>query len=80
MNEFNPAGVKTDTAIGVRALCAILEIAFDRTSEGCKLASYLVVPSGLQVDLQERIIIAPYKSRVTQDSKFRLFGPGFGYL
>ena len=78
MDEFYPAGVKTYTSVRIRALCAILEIAFDRTSKGCKLASYLVVPSGLQVDLQERIIIAPYKSLVTQDSKFHLFSPGFG--
>ena len=50
--------MKTDTSIGIRALCAILEVALYRTTDSCQLAPYLMMPSGLQINLQKSIVLA----------------------
>ena len=52
MNEFGTTGVKADTAVFVRAVGSILQVAFDRASHLCQLATYLVMTSGLQIDLK----------------------------
>ena len=49
--------METNAAIGIRALCAIFEIPFYRTADSRQLATYLMMPSGLQIDFQERVVL-----------------------
>ena len=70
--------METDAAVGITAFGAVFEIAFHRASDGSQLAAYLMMPTGLQIDFQQRIVFAPHQGLVGQNSQFSLFGIGFG--
>ena len=50
--------METNAAIRIRALCAILEITFYRTADSRQLATYLMMPPCLQIDLKKSIVLA----------------------
>ena len=70
--------MKTDASVRIATLGAVLEVSFDRTTYSRQLATYLMVPSGLQINLQKRVVFALDKGLVGQDSLFGFFGTGFG--
>ena len=74
--------METNAAIGIRAFRAILEVAFYRTTDSCQLASYLVMPSCLQIDFQERVVLTFHKRLIGQHCQLSILIPplwgGFG--
>ena len=52
------ARVERDTAIGVAPLGSVLQVALYRATDSRHLAAYLVVASGLQLHLDERVSVA----------------------
>ena len=72
--------MQTYTSVGVRALGAVLQIALYRTTDRCQLTPYLMMPSGLEIDLQERIVLAANKGFVLQNRLLRVLGVRFGYI
>jgi len=70
--------MQTNAAVGVRALGAVFEIAFDGTTDRRQLTTYLVVTPCLQVDFQKGVMFAFHECFVGQDSEFGFFGTGLG--
>ena len=68
--------MKTNASIGVRALGAVFEVALHRTTDCCQLTTNLVMPTGLQVDFQQSIVLSLHKGLVGQNSEFCFFGTG----
>ena len=48
--------METNTAIRIAALGAIFEVPFDRTTDGSQLTADLMMPPGLKIDFQERVM------------------------
>ena len=50
--------METNAAIGIGAFRAILKITFYRTADSRQLATYLMMPPCLQIDLKKSIVLA----------------------
>ena len=57
VNEISAAGMKADAAVTVRTVEAIFQIAFNRATHFCQLATDLMMTAGFKVDFQKIIII-----------------------
>ena len=70
--------MQTDTAIGIGATGTVFQVALDGTTDRCKLAAYLVVTSGLEIDFQEAVVLATHEGAVGQYGLLGLFIAGLG--
>ena len=66
--------METDASVRIRALGAVFEVALHRTTDCCQLTTNLVMPTGLQVDFQQSIVLPFHKGLVGQNSEFSFFG------
>ena len=58
VNKRNPACMQAYSSVRIAALGAVFQITFDRASYRRQLATDLMVPTGLQIDFQERVVFA----------------------
>lgn len=57
MREGDAAGMQTDAAVRIGAFGAILQVALDRATHVRQLATYLMVATRAEVDLQQVIAV-----------------------
>jgi hypothetical protein len=57
VDKFDAVGMKAYPAVFVCARKTIFYISFDRATDFCQLTANLVMPSGLQVDFQQVVIV-----------------------
>ena len=74
MHEFHSAGVQRNAAVGVRALCAVLEVALDGASYSRQLATYLVVSACLEFYLHKCVVLGTAQCAVVENGVLALFG------
>jgi hypothetical protein len=66
VNEFDVPGMQVDGTIFIRAVEAILHIAFDRASHGRQLYADLVMPAGMRPYFEKKITIPGSGQAVVQ--------------
>ena len=57
MREGDAAGMQTDAAVRIGAFGTILQVALDRTTHVCQLATDLMMATRTEVDLQQVIAV-----------------------
>ena len=58
MLKLNALGAKVDSAVGVRPLTAVLQVALDGVTDGLHLAADLVVAPRLEVHFDQAVAVA----------------------
>jgi hypothetical protein len=57
MNKLKFPGKKANASILIRSRISVFQIAFDRTTDFCKLSPYLVMTSGMELYLKQEITV-----------------------
>ena len=70
MNERCATGMQADASVRIRAPRAIFQIALNGASYLSQLATNLMMPSGLEVNFQQIIIIGTCYYAIMQNSFF----------
>ena len=73
MDEFDGTGMQVDAAIGIRPWEPILQVALDVQPDLCQLRPDLVVPSRVQLNLQQEKAVALRDGLIRQRGIFRPF-------
>ena len=67
MDEAHAAGMQADTAVGIGAGKAILQVALDGAAHLGQLATDLMVAARLQVHLQQAVVVRTGDEPIVQD-------------
>jgi hypothetical protein len=79
MKESDAVCLQADASVGVRARCAVFQVAFYGAADMRELAAYLVVPSREEFHFQEMVPFRVGDMAVTQSGQFGLRSGLSGY-
>ena len=66
MDKLDAVGLQRDAAVGIAALCPILQVAPDGSTDGRELTAYLMVTPRHQLHLKERVAVALADDAIAQ--------------